>query len=144
MTDSSPRALLPASGCVEEEHRRHGGARLRAARAALTPPEWRRFGVMIAAVVAINALGWGIFLLAVQPHHFHYQGLGVGLGVGVGVGVGVGTGVGVGAGRTSMAAMFHWSVVGAVSEIVTVDPAAWSLARDWLQKVSPDEDARNW
>src|SRR5204863_722342 len=70
-------------------------------------------------------------------------GVGVGLGVGVGVGVGVGTGVGVGAGRTSMAAMFHWSVVGAVSEIVTVDPAAWSLASDWLQNVSA-EDARNW
>ncbi len=59
MTNSSPRALS----------------------AALTPPEWRRFGVMMAAGVAINALGWGIFLLAVQPRHFHYQGLGVGLGV---------------------------------------------------------------
>ena len=36
---------------------------------------------MMAAIVAINALGWGIFVLAVQPHHFQYQGLGVGLGV---------------------------------------------------------------
>jgi nickel/cobalt transporter (NiCoT) family protein len=80
MTDASRRAHSSAPGRVEEEHRRHGG-RLRAARAALTPAEWRRFAAMTAAIVAINALGWGIFLLAVQPRHFHYQGLGVGLGV---------------------------------------------------------------
>jgi hypothetical protein len=43
-----------------------------------------------------------------------------------------------------MAAMFHWSAVGAVSEIMAVDPAAWLVASDWLQKVSPEEDARNW
>jgi nickel/cobalt transporter (NiCoT) family protein len=64
----------------EAKHQQRG-ARLRAARAALTPAEWRRFAVMMSAIVAINALGWGIFLLAVQPHHFRYQGLGVGLGV---------------------------------------------------------------
>jgi len=80
MADASPRALPPGPSRAEAGHGRHGG-RLRAARAALTPAEWRRFAVMMTAVVAINALGWGIFLLAVQPHHFHYQGLGVGLGV---------------------------------------------------------------
>ena len=56
-------------------------AELAAARTALGPAEWRRFAAMMSAIAAINALGWGIFLLAVQPHHFHYQGLGVGLGV---------------------------------------------------------------
>jgi hypothetical protein len=52
----------------------------------------------------------------------------------------VGGGVGV---EISTAAMFHWSSVGAVSDIVTVVPAAWSVVSDWLQNVSP-ELARNW
>jgi high-affinity nickel-transport protein len=81
MTNASPRGLSPSPGRAEAKHLRQFGARLRAVRAALTPAEWRRFAVMMSAIVAINALGWGIFLLAVQPHHFHYQGLGVGLGV---------------------------------------------------------------
>jgi high-affinity nickel-transport protein len=57
------------------------GSRLRAARSALTPREWGRFGAMALVIVALNATGWGIFLFAIQPHHFHYQGLGVGFGV---------------------------------------------------------------
>jgi len=81
MTDTSPRELSASPGCAEAKRQQQFAARLRAARAALTPAEWRRFAVMTAAIVAINALGWGIFLLAVQPHHFQYQGLGVGLGV---------------------------------------------------------------
>src|SRR5229473_1138441 len=81
MTNASPQGLSPSPGRAEAKHLRQFGARLRAVRAALTPAEWRRFAVMMSAIVAINALGWGIFLLAVQPHHFHYQGLGVGLGV---------------------------------------------------------------
>src|SRR5947207_1565764 len=81
MTGISPRELSSSPGCAEATHQQQFAARLRAARAALTPAEWRRFAVMMSAIVAINALGWGIFLLAVQPHHFHYQGLGVGLGV---------------------------------------------------------------
>jgi nickel/cobalt transporter (NiCoT) family protein len=81
MTNASPQGLSPSPGRAEAKRLRQFGARLRAVRAALTPAEWRRFAVMMSAIVAINALGWGIFLLAVQPHHFHYQGLGVGLGV---------------------------------------------------------------
>ena len=81
MTDTSPRELSSSPGSAEAKHLQALVACLRAARAALTPAEWRRFAVMMSAVVAINALGWGIFLLAVQPHHFQYQGLGVGLGV---------------------------------------------------------------
>ena len=81
MTKASPQGLSPSSGRAEAKRLRQFGARLRAVRAALTPAEWRRFAVMMSAIVAINALGWGIFLLAVQPRHFHYQGLGVGLGV---------------------------------------------------------------
>src|SRR5215831_18024531 len=37
---------------------------------------------MMLAVLALNALGWGIFVLTVLPQHFHYAKLGVGLGVG--------------------------------------------------------------
>ena len=36
---------------------------------------------MALVIVALNALGWGIFVFAIQPHHFRYTGLGIGLGV---------------------------------------------------------------
>jgi high-affinity nickel-transport protein len=36
---------------------------------------------MAVAVLALNAVGWGTFLVAVLPQHFHYRGLGVGAGV---------------------------------------------------------------
>jgi nickel/cobalt transporter (NiCoT) family protein len=35
---------------------------------------------MVTAIVALNAAGWGLFALAVLPHHLHFQGLGIGLG----------------------------------------------------------------
>jgi high-affinity nickel-transport protein len=47
----------------------------------LTPAERARLGLMTLAVAAVNAAGWGIFVLAIAPRHFHYRGLGVGLGV---------------------------------------------------------------
>jgi high-affinity nickel-transport protein len=50
---------------------------------ALHPSEWARLGVMTLVVLALNGFGWGIFVLTVLPHHFHYQKLGVGLGVAV-------------------------------------------------------------
>ena len=52
-----------------------------AGRAMLSPAEMTRFGAMALVVVALNALGWGIFAFAIQPHHFRYAGLGIGLGV---------------------------------------------------------------
>ncbi|MGD0595827.1 MAG: HoxN/HupN/NixA family nickel/cobalt transporter, partial [Acidimicrobiales bacterium] len=36
---------------------------------------------MTLGVLALNGLGWTIFVCTVMPHHFHYTGLGVGLGV---------------------------------------------------------------
>ncbi len=48
---------------------------------ALTPAERARFGAMGAAILGLNLLGWGIFVFAIQPHHFRYKGLGLGLGV---------------------------------------------------------------
>jgi nickel/cobalt transporter (NiCoT) family protein len=38
---------------------------------------------MAAVVLALNGSGWGIYVFAVLPHHFHYTKLGVGLGVAV-------------------------------------------------------------
>jgi high-affinity nickel-transport protein len=36
---------------------------------------------MALAIVALNVAGWGIFVFAIQPHHFRYAGLGLGAGV---------------------------------------------------------------
>lgn len=38
---------------------------------------------MAATVILLNATGWGIFLVAIEPRHFAYQGLGLGTGVAV-------------------------------------------------------------
>jgi nickel/cobalt transporter (NiCoT) family protein len=38
---------------------------------------------MLAAIAAINMLGWGIFAIAILPQHFHYKGLGIGIGVAI-------------------------------------------------------------
>jgi len=46
------------------------------------PAEWGRLAAITLTALAFNALGWGIFVLTVLPHHFHYARLGVGLGVG--------------------------------------------------------------
>jgi high-affinity nickel-transport protein len=44
---------------------------------------------MFLFILAINALGWGIYVLAVMPHHFNYQGEGGSRGLGVGLGVAI-------------------------------------------------------
>ncbi len=36
---------------------------------------------MLATILALNAAGWGVFAIAVLPHHLRYSGLGIGLGV---------------------------------------------------------------
>ncbi|MHB8438418.1 MAG: Nickel transporter NicT [Acidimicrobiales bacterium] len=43
--------------------------------------ERTRLTLMAAVVLAMNALGWILVVLAIQPRHFHYPGLGIGLGV---------------------------------------------------------------
>ena len=48
---------------------------------ALHPREWTRLGLMFLVILALNGFGWGLFVLAVLPHQFHYAKLGVGLGV---------------------------------------------------------------
>jgi high-affinity nickel-transport protein len=44
---------------------------------------------MFAFILAVNALGWGIYVLDVMPHHFNYQGEGGSRGLGVGLGVAI-------------------------------------------------------
>ena len=47
----------------------------------LSAAERGRLGLMAAVVLAVNVIGWGIFVFAIAPHHFRYKGLGIGLGV---------------------------------------------------------------
>jgi high-affinity nickel-transport protein len=56
-------------------------SKLRAGAHALNPREWARLGTMALVILALNGFGWGLFVLAVLPHQFHYAKLGVGLGV---------------------------------------------------------------
>jgi len=48
---------------------RRAAGRLARARAALTRSEWRRVGLMAAAVIVLHVIGFGILLLAVVPAH---------------------------------------------------------------------------
>jgi nickel/cobalt transporter (NiCoT) family protein len=53
-------------------------------RAALTPEEWRRAGLLAAAILALHAVGFFILLALVVPHDYSLAGGGVfGLGVGI-------------------------------------------------------------
>jgi nickel/cobalt transporter (NiCoT) family protein len=61
----------------------------RTARTDITVREWGRLAAMFAFILAINALGWGIYVLDVMPHHFNYQGEGGSRGLGVGLGVAI-------------------------------------------------------
>jgi high-affinity nickel-transport protein len=66
-----------------------GHSRLRQLGADLSGREWARLAAMFAFILAINAAGWGIYVLAVMPHHFNYQGEGGSRGLGVGLGVAI-------------------------------------------------------
>jgi nickel/cobalt transporter (NiCoT) family protein len=66
-----------------------GQSRLRRMGADLSGREWARLAAMFGFILAINAAGWGIYVLAVMPHHFNYQGEGGSRGLGVGLGVAI-------------------------------------------------------
>lgn len=53
----------------------------RVLRTTLDRAERARLSGMAVIILAMNLFGWGIFVLAIMPHHFRYNGLGIGLGV---------------------------------------------------------------
>ncbi len=55
----------------------------------LSGREWGRLVAMFVLILAINAAGWGIYVLCVMPHHFDYRGVGGSPGLGVGLGVAI-------------------------------------------------------
>src|SRR5260221_3997373 len=64
-------------------------SRLRRIAGDLTGREWGRLAAMCVFILAVNAAGWGIYVLCVMPHHFDYQGVGGSRGLGVGLGVAI-------------------------------------------------------
>jgi len=63
--------------------------RLHTARTAATAREWGRLAAMFGFILAVNVVGWAIFVLYVMPHHFDYKGEGGSRGLGVGIGVAI-------------------------------------------------------
>lgn len=60
-----------------------GGGRVARIRAALTPAEWRRAGLLATVVVALHVVGFGLLFFVVAPHELE---LGTGaFGIGVGI-----------------------------------------------------------
>jgi len=55
----------------------------------LSGRERGRLVAMFGFIFAINAAGWGIYVLCVMPHHFIYKGEGGSSGLGVGLGVAI-------------------------------------------------------
>jgi high-affinity nickel-transport protein len=85
--DESGRLTWPAASTSP---RRKGGfvsgfQRLR----ELSAREWGRLAAMFGFILALNAAGWGIYVLCVMPHHFNYHGVAGNPGLGVGLGVAV-------------------------------------------------------
>ena len=58
-------------------------ARIRSSWRSLTHGERRRVVAMLAVIAAVNAVGWGTFVLEILPRHFEYRSLGVGVGVAI-------------------------------------------------------------
>ena len=52
--------------------------------AGLSRRVWGRIVAMFGFILALNVAGWGIYVLAVMPHHFNYRGEGGSPGLGVG------------------------------------------------------------
>jgi high-affinity nickel-transport protein len=52
-------------------------------RGALGPDEWLRLGMMVAIIVALHLVGWGVLALIVAPGHFSVGGKAFGIGIGL-------------------------------------------------------------
>jgi nickel/cobalt transporter (NiCoT) family protein len=64
-------------------------SRFRGTLADLSGRERGRLTAMFLFILAVNAAGWGIYVVYVMPHHFDYQGVGGSRGLGVGLGVAI-------------------------------------------------------
>jgi high-affinity nickel-transport protein len=64
-------------------------SRVRRIREGLPGREWGRLAAMFSFILALNAAGWGIYVLCVMPHHIDYQGVAGSPGLGVGLGVAI-------------------------------------------------------
>jgi high-affinity nickel-transport protein len=86
---STRRASMRADRDLPEEAALSGSASraLSTTSGTLTGREWSRLAAMLLAIAAVNAAGWGIYVLCVMPHHFDYKGVGGSRGLGVGIGV---------------------------------------------------------
>jgi nickel/cobalt transporter (NiCoT) family protein len=54
---------------MADQRARLAGSRLARIRRALSPAEWARFGGMVATVVGLNVLGWGMLAAALGGHY---------------------------------------------------------------------------
>ena len=64
-------------------------ALFRQLRGTLTGAEWGRLALMFVSILAVNALGWLIYVAVVLPRHLDYRGYGGTKGLGIGFGVAV-------------------------------------------------------
>ena len=64
-------------------------APFRRLRGTLSGAEWGRLALMFASILAVNALGWLIYVAVVLPQHIDYRGYGGTKGLGIGLGVAV-------------------------------------------------------
>ena len=55
----------------------------------LSGAEWGRLALMFVSILAVNALGWLIYVVVVLPQHIDYRGYGGTKGLGIGLGVAV-------------------------------------------------------
>jgi nickel/cobalt transporter (NiCoT) family protein len=46
-------------------------------RGSLTPREWGRVGGMVAFIIGLYVVGWGVFIVAILPEHSKFLGIGV-------------------------------------------------------------------
>ncbi len=58
-------------------------------RGTLSGAEWGRLTLMFVSILAVNALGWLIYVAVVLPRHIDYRGYGGTKGLGIGIGVAV-------------------------------------------------------
>src|SRR5487761_1079288 len=52
-------------------------SRLARIRGSLSPREWGRVGGMVAFIIGLYVVGWGVFIVAILPQHSKFLGIGI-------------------------------------------------------------------